>query len=82
MNKQAMASYTQDAYGEALRRIGKLENLVMKKANEVDGVLEAFSDPAFQILLAEAQKRAAATEREVDYQLLSELLVCHVQKGK
>ena len=81
MNRQSMALYTQDAYAEALRRISILENSVMKRAEEVDGVIEAFGDPAFQILLAEAQKRAAATEREVDYNLLSELLVCHVQKG-
>lgn len=81
MNQQAMANYTQDAYAEALRRISILENSVMKRAEEVEGVIEAFSDPAFQILLAAAQKRAAATERDADYQLLSELLVCHVQKG-
>lgn len=81
MNRQSMANYTQDAYAEALRRISILENSVMKRAAEVEGVIEAFGDPAFQILLAEAQKRAAATEREVDYNLLTELLVCHVQKG-
>ncbi len=81
MYRQSMANYTQDAYAEALRRIAILENSIMKRAEEVDGVIEAFGDPAFQILLAEAQKRAAATERNADYQLLSELLVCHVQKG-
>ena len=48
----------------------------------MEGLLEAFADPAFQILLGEAQKRAAATERECDYNLLSELLVAHVQKGQ
>ena len=81
MNQQTIAKYTQDAREEAFRRIGILENQVMKRAQEVNGVLEAFSDPAFQILLAEAQKRAAATERQNDYDLLGELLVAHVQKG-
>ena len=81
MNQQTIAKYTQDAREEAFRRIGMLENQVMKRAEEVHGVLEAFSDPAFQILLTEAQKRAAATERDADYSLLSELLVAHVQKG-
>ena len=81
MNRQTIAKYTQDARDEAFRRIGVLENQIMKRAQEVNGVLEAFSDPAFQILLAEAQKRAAATERKADYALLSELLVAHVQKG-
>ena len=82
MNRQAMANYTQDAYTEAIRRVRILEKLVMDRTEKVDGMLDAFRDPAFQILLAEAQKRAAATEREADYELLSELLVCHVQKGK
>ena len=81
MNQQAVANYTQDAWEEALRRIRILETLVMEKVEKVDDVLGAFGDPAFQVLLAEAQKRAAATEREVDYKLLSELLVCHVKKG-
>lgn len=81
MNRQTMALYTQDARDEALRRIGVLEKQVLRRSEDVEGLLEAFADPAFQILLAEAQKRAASTEREADYQLLSELLVCHVQKG-
>ena len=82
MNQQAISNYTRDAYSEALRRIGNLEKRFMKRVEEVDGVLDAFGDPAFQVLLREVQKRAAATEREADYQLLSELLVCHVQKGE
>ena len=81
MNQQAVANYSQDAWAEALRRIRILETLVMEKVEKMDDVLVAFGDPAFQVLLAEAQKRAAATEREVDYKLLSELLVCHVKKG-
>ena len=81
MNYQAMALYTQDARDEALRRIGILEKQVLRRSEDVEGLLEAFADPAFQILLAEAQKRAAATERQNDYDLLGELLVAHVQKG-
>ena len=81
MNRQTMELYTQDARDEALRRIGILEKQVLRRSEDVEGLLEAFADPAFQILLAEAQKRAASTERDADYQLLSELLVCHVQKG-
>ena len=51
------------------------------KLDTIDGFLQAFADPAFQILLRKAQQTAAATERDDDYALLSELLVCHVQKG-
>jgi len=40
---------------------------------EVNGALEAFADPSFQILLVEAQKATVSTERSADYDLLSEL---------
>lgn len=49
--------------------------MVEKKA------LEAFADPSFQILLMEAQKRVASTEREYDYDLLSELMVRRFESG-
>ena len=44
-------------------------------------MIESFSDPAFQRLLVKAEQEAAASEREADYDLLTELLVYHVQKG-
>ena len=77
----ALQEYTCDAYAVASQRIGKLESNILPKLDKVDGLLQAFADPAFQILLRKAQQASAATEREDDYALLSELLVCHVQKG-
>jgi len=77
----ALQAYTSDAYVTANLRIRRLEDNVWPKLDKVDGLLQAFADPAFQILLRKAQQAAAATEREDDYALLSELLVCHVQKG-
>ena len=76
-----LQEYTCDAYAKASQRIGKLESNILPKLDKVDGLLQAFADPAFQILLRKAQQTSAATEREDDYALLSELLVCHVQKG-
>lgn len=81
MIPSSLKDYTSDAYALANQRIGKLENCVLPKLNEIDGLLQSFADPAFQILLKKAQQSAAATEREDDYALLSELLICHVQKG-
>lgn len=48
---------------------------------EIEGTLSAFSDPAFQFLLTSAQRTAAATERDVDYDMLAELLVCRIERG-
>lgn len=77
----ALQAYTCDAYELANQRIGRLEDNIWPKLDKIDGLLQAFADPAFQIVLRKAQQAAAATEREDDYALLSELLVCHVQKG-
>jgi hypothetical protein len=43
--------------------------------------LDAFADPSFQVLLVEAQKRAASSERECDYDLLAELMVRRFESG-
>lgn len=81
MVPHALEIYTNEAYAIANQRIDRLEEKVMPRINDVEGLLSAFADPTFQILLRKAQQAAASSERENDYDLLSELLVCHVQKG-
>lgn len=81
MIPQALANYTEEAQKTATERVNKLEERIMPQINQVEGLLPAFADPAFQVLLRKAQQKAAITERENDYDLLTELLVCHVQKG-
>jgi len=82
MNLQLRNEYTQEALNIANARVSEFENSLMPKMEQVDGALDAFSDPSFQLLLVEAQKTAASTERPVDYDLLSELLVHRFQKGE
>lgn len=79
MNAIARQNYTQDAYELAIKRVGMFEELLMNKVQKVDGMLEAFRDPSFQFLLVEAQKRAAASDREADFEMLTELLVHRVE---
>jgi hypothetical protein len=81
MNLQLRKEYTQEALMVADARLSAFENSLMPKMEKVEGALEAFTDPSFQLLLVEAQKIAAATERPVDYDLLSELLVHRFKKG-
>lgn len=81
MIPQALKEYTKEAHEIAIQRINKLEQNVIPRITAIDGALESFADPAFQKLLRKAQQSAAATEREDDYALLSELLVCHIEKG-
>lgn len=81
MNLQLRKEYTQEALEVANARVSEFENSLMPKMERVEGALEAFSEPSFQLLLVEAQKTAAATERPADYDLLSELLIHRFQKG-
>ena len=81
MIPQAIQEYTQDAYKTANDRISYLENAVMPRILDMDNALTSFADPAFQLLLRKAQHSAASTERVDDYSLLSELIVCQIQKG-
>lgn len=78
----ARRDFTQDAYECANDRVAKFEESLMPKMIQIEGALEAFADPSFQFLLTEAHKTAASTEREMDYDLLSELLVHRIQKGE
>lgn len=82
MNLQLRKDYTQEALDTANTRVAEFENRLMPKMEEVNGALEAFADPSFQLLLVEAQKTAASTERPADYDLLSELLIHRIQKGE
>lgn len=80
MNAIARQNYTQDAYELAMKRVGMFEELLMNKVEQVDGMLEAFRDPSFQFLLVDAQKRAAASDRESDFEMLTELLAHRIEK--
>jgi hypothetical protein len=82
MNLQLIKDYSQEALNIANARVSEFENRLLSRMEQVDGALEAFADPSFQMLLVEAQKTAASTERPEDYDLLSELLIHRFQKGE
>lgn len=77
----AKKEFTEEALKIADARVREFENRLMSKMDALDDGLKAFADPGFQLLLVEAQKSAAATEREADYDLLSELLIHRIKKG-
>lgn len=81
MTLQLKNKYTEEALKVAESRVLEFEDKLITKMNEIDGALEIFTDPSFQLLLRKAQKTAASTERPADYDLLSELLVHRFQNG-
>ena len=78
----ARRDFTADAYACANARVQQFENSLIPKMSQIETALNAFSDPAFQFLLTSAQRTAAATERDADYDMLSELLICRIEKGQ
>ena len=77
---EVVSGYTQEAREVAEGRINQFANDLIPKLVK-DNLLEALRDPSIQVLLMDAQKSAAATERPADYTLLAELLVHRVQGG-
>ena len=78
----ARRDFTADAYACANERVQQFEDSLLPKMKQIEGALSAFADPSFQFLLTSAQRTAAATERDADYDMLSELLVCRITKGQ
>ena len=76
-----MTVYKPEATSLASERTIKFAEALIQIVQKMDGAFGAFSDPAFRLLLRNATEKAAATEREEDYDLLSQLLICHIQKG-
>ncbi|MGN5621829.1 LPO_1073/Vpar_1526 family protein [Acinetobacter sp. Brlt_5] len=82
MNLQLRKDYSNEAFEIAISRVSEFESKLMSKMEKVEGALDVFADPSFQLLLVEAQKTAAATERPADYDLLSELLIHRFKAGE
>lgn len=76
----AKRDLTFEAEKTALERVNKLEDRLMPKMHRIEGALENFADPSFQVFLTKANKAAACTDRESDYDLLSELLIHRIEK--
>lgn len=81
MYANAKPGLTEEAIQLANTRVEQFEDSLIAKMSGIEGALDVFADPSFQFLLTSANKTAAATERIVDYDLLSELLIHRIEKG-
>lgn len=79
---KAIADNTLEAGDAAMKRIERFVDLLLPRIQRVEKDFESFSEPAFQLLLRKAQLSAACTERECDYNILSELLVHRIAHKK
>jgi len=77
----ALQDYTAEAEFVARGRAIKFRQKLVPRLGEEERGFESFTDPGFQYLLIEAQKAAASSDREADYDVLSELLANRVKVG-
>ncbi len=75
----AIQDFTAEATAQAAVRMEKVVNKVVDELS-ARGLLAAFADPAFQILLRKTQLHAATTSEDADYELLSKLLLQRAEK--
>ena len=76
----ARKDLTQEANEIAQNRVERFERDLMPKIEKVEGAINSFGDPAFQFALVNAHKAAAASNREADLELLSELLLHRIKR--
>ena len=76
----AKRDFSYEAEQKIDERVRKLEDRVIPRLSHIEGALQNFADPSFQVFLTKANKAAACTDRESDYDLLSELLVHRIEK--
>lgn len=81
MFENSREAFSLEAIEKAEARVRKFEDDLIPKMQKIEGALEAFSDPLFQVMLTSAHKTAAVTTNENDYSILSELLIHKIKKG-
>ena len=64
----------------AFKRINYYINTLIPKMIKYE-VMNAFSEPSIQVLLNSTEKKAMCTDRESDYEMLSELLINRIKKA-
>lgn len=74
MAVQAIAQNSLEANSVAMQRIDRFVDLLLPRIQRIEKDFDSFSEPAFQVLLRKAQLTSACTERDCDYNILSELL--------
>lgn len=81
MSRKAIEDCTSEAVATALARAEMFANDLIPRVEKIESDFRSFSEPSFQFLLKSAQKTAVCSGREIDYELLSELLVHRIKRG-
>lgn len=79
-NQLALREMKIIAEDTAIKRLDNYTNVLVPKLVKTE-MLEAFSDPSIQVLFKQSERTAVCTERQKDYELLSELLIHRIKRN-
>lgn len=77
-----LQSCTQVATNIVEQRINNFYGKMLPRIEKIEGVMNHLQDPKFQFMIRDANITAAKSSRTSDLDMLSELLVCHLEKGE
>lgn len=77
-----LSEVVEQAKEVAIERVTLLENKVLQLIEDKVNKFDAFADPAFIYSLNKAQASACISEKETDFDVLSQLLLHRVQHGE
>ncbi len=82
VSKQALSLCTQVSEDICVSKMKAFESKWNPILTKMDGILDHFIDPKFQFMLRDAYISSAKSSREQNLDMLTQLLVCHIEKGK
>lgn len=81
VTQQALAQCTQVSKDICINRMEAFESRWAPIITKIEGVVTHLVDPKFQFMIRDANISAAKSSREQDLDMLTQLLVCHIEKG-
>ena len=79
MSIKAMEEYTAEAHKTIEKRLKDFAEILIPRIEKIENGFAAFADPEFQVELKKAQVASACTDKEADYEMLSELLLHRIE---
>lgn len=81
VNKQALSLCISVAEDVATKRLKNFEDNWIPRITSLENAREHLEDPKYQFMIRDADVTAIKSSRNEDLQMLTELLVCHIDKG-
>ena len=78
---QALTLCTQVSKDICKENMGKFGSIWIPRITRIENVVNHLIDPKFQFMIRDANISAAKSSRQEDLEMLTQLLVCHIEKG-